>query len=263
VVVVTAAATVALTAEAAPRPPAAQARALATLAVLGDRDAALRRQSTTAAVELRVARRSLAIARRDLARRICDLYVEGHTPALEVVLGARSVDDAITQLDDLRRAATQDRALIRQSRDLRAKVTRLSHWIADRRRALAVLRASTAAALVAFRRTVAPAAAPARMLAARPAAPPPPVPGTLTVVATAYVIHGLTATGTPTAHGTIAVDPAVVPLGTALTIPGYGDAVASDTGGAIRGNRIDVWFPTVEEARLWGTRTVTITIHRR
>jgi len=65
------------------------------------------------------------------------------------------------------------------------------------------------------------------------------------------------------AYGVAAVDPAVIPLGTHLTVPGYGDAVAADTGSAIRGTRIDVWLPTVERARAWGTRTVTVTIQRR
>jgi len=261
VAIVVTAATLALTAEAAPPPPAATARIVATLASLEARDAALRQQASSAAVELRVARRSLGIARRNLARRIRDLYVEGDTPPLEVLLGARSLGDAITRLDELRRAADQDRAWIRQCGELRRQVARLSRTIAARRRALAILRASTEAVAVALDRVTGPVDLPVRHLAARPA-PAPLAPGTLTVVATAYVIRGATATGTLTGRGTVAVDPAVMPLGTRLSIPGYGDAVASDTGGAIRGNRIDVWFPTVEEARSWGTRTVTITIHR-
>jgi 3D (Asp-Asp-Asp) domain-containing protein len=259
--IVLAAATLALAAQATPPPATAKARVLATLASLHARDGALSRQAATASVELRVARRSVRIAQRNLARRVRDLYVEGDTPPLAVVLGATSLGDAITQLDELRRAADQDRAWIRQCRELRGRIARLSRTIAARRRALAILRVSTEATAIALDRTAGPADVPVRRLAARPA-PAPLVPGTLTVVATAYVLRGATATGTQTGRGTVAVDPAVVPLGTSLTIPGYGDAVASDTGGAIRGNRIDVWFPTIEEARSWGTRTVTITIHR-
>jgi 3D (Asp-Asp-Asp) domain-containing protein len=261
-ITVAAAATLALAAAAAPPRPTATSRVVATIALLQARDAALQRQAAAAAVELHVARRSLAVAQRNLARRIRDLYVEGDTPPLEVILGARSLGDAITELDELRRAADQDRAWIRQSRALRGKVGLLSRTIAARRRALAILRATAEAAVIALERTAGPPDAPIRQLAARRPGPAPPVPGTLTMVATAYVIRGATATGTRTGRGTVAVDPAVVPLGTRLTIPGYGDAVASDTGGAIRGNRIDVWFPTVEDARAWGTRTVTITIHR-
>jgi 3D (Asp-Asp-Asp) domain-containing protein len=109
------------------------------------------------------------------------------------------------------------------------------------------------------------------------AAPPPPEPQpqpqpspqaapvqtgkTLTVVATAYTIRGTTATGIPTGPGIVAVDPTVIPLGTRMTIPGYGEAVAADTGGAIKGLRIDVWVATAAEAAQWQWQTVTITLH--
>ena len=83
----------------------------------------------------------------------------------------------------------------------------------------------------------------------------------LTVVATAYTIRGTTATGIPTGYGIVAVDPSVIPLGTRMTIPGYGEAVAADTGGAIKGLRIDVWVPTAAEAAQWQWKTVTITLH--
>ncbi len=52
----------------------------------------------------------------------------------------------------------------------------------------------------------------------------------------------------------------MIPLGTRLLIPGYGEAIAADTGGAIQGNVIDLWFPSTAEALRWGRRTVTITI---
>ena len=83
----------------------------------------------------------------------------------------------------------------------------------------------------------------------------------MTVEATGYAIHGRTATGIPTAWGVVAVDPAVIPLGTRMTIPGYGRGVAADTGSAVRGAKIDLWFPTRAQALAWGRRTVTITIH--
>ncbi len=78
---------------------------------------------------------------------------------------------------------------------------------------------------------------------------------------TAYTHTGHnTATGTRPAYGTIAVDPRVIPLGTRMYIPGYGYGVARDTGGAIKGNRIDVFFETRSEAIRWGRRSVTIYI---
>ena len=67
---------------------------------------------------------------------------------------------------------------------------------------------------------------------------------TITVSSTGYALRGRTATGIPTAPGVVAVDPAVIPLGTRMTIPGYGEAIAADTGGAVHGNVIDLWFPS-------------------
>lgn len=58
----------------------------------------------------------------------------------------------------------------------------------------------------------------------------------------------------------IAVDPRVIPLGSIVEIPGYGVAIAGDTGGAIIGAKIDLHFNTVEEAIQWGRRMVTIRI---
>jgi peptidoglycan DL-endopeptidase CwlO len=84
---------------------------------------------------------------------------------------------------------------------------------------------------------------------------------TLTVESTGYCLTGSTATGTPVGWGTIAVDPGVIPLGTSMTVPGYGTGVAADTGSAIQGNKIDLWFPSCDQALLWGRRTVTITLH--
>ena len=74
-------------------------------------------------------------------------------------------------------------------------------------------------------------------------------------------IRGRTASGLPTGWGIVAVDPSVIPLGTRMTIPGYGEGVAADTGGAVRGATIDLWFPTMAQAMAWGRKTVTITLH--
>ena len=102
----------------------------------------------------------------------------------------------------------------------------------------------------------------ASVASARPTPTLEPGPGgsTLTVTATGYAINGHTATGAPTGWGIVAVDPSVIPLGTRLTIPGYGSGVAADTGSAVRGATIDLWFPSLAQARAWGRRTVTITL---
>jgi cystine transport system substrate-binding protein len=94
-----------------------------------------------------------------------------------------------------------------------------------------------------------------------PAAAQSPGGRTLVVSATGYALPGHTATGLPVGPGIVAVDPTVIPLGTRMTIPGYGEGVAADVGSGIRGATIDLWFPTVAQAYAWGRRTVTITLH--
>jgi 3D (Asp-Asp-Asp) domain-containing protein/peptidoglycan hydrolase CwlO-like protein len=86
---------------------------------------------------------------------------------------------------------------------------------------------------------------------------------TYSVVATAYSGHTITALGLkpvrdPEGLSTIAVDPAVIPLGTKVYIPGYGYAIASDTGGAIKGYKIDIFLNSESECYNWGRRTVTL-----
>lgn len=58
----------------------------------------------------------------------------------------------------------------------------------------------------------------------------------------------------------IAVDPSVIPLGTKVWVEGYGEAIAGDTGGAIKGHKIDVLMPSGSQARSWGRKTVKIVI---
>lgn len=59
----------------------------------------------------------------------------------------------------------------------------------------------------------------------------------------------------------IAVDPKIIPLGTKVHVEGYGDAIAGDTGGSIKGNKIDVFYPTTKMALNWGRRTVTVKVY--
>ncbi|MCL6610413.1 MAG: ubiquitin-like domain-containing protein [Peptococcaceae bacterium] len=79
------------------------------------------------------------------------------------------------------------------------------------------------------------------------------------VIATAYSHTGYnTATGVRPEYGVVAVDPRVIPLGTRMYVEGYGYATALDTGGAIKGNRIDVFLESPAEASRWGVRTVKV-----
>lgn len=85
------------------------------------------------------------------------------------------------------------------------------------------------------------------------------------VSATAYSaqdpgLSAYTASGTRVRHGVIAVDTSVIPLGTRVFIPGYGEAIAEDIGGGVRGNHIDIAFDTHAEALLFGWQELQIFI---
>lgn len=81
----------------------------------------------------------------------------------------------------------------------------------------------------------------------------------ITVQATAYTHTGNnTYTGVYPHVGTVAVDPAVIPLGSRLWIEGYGYGIAQDTGGLIQGKRVDLFMDTVAQCRSWGRRTVKV-----
>ena len=69
---------------------------------------------------------------------------------------------------------------------------------------------------------------------------------------------GITAMGIPATYGVAAVDPSVIPLGSRLYIPGYGEAIAADTGGAIYGYKIDLCMESYNQAMSFGRRTVTV-----
>ena len=257
------------------------ARVRATLATVTARSDALDRQRAELAVQRRIARQALARARVRLAERIRALYEAGDTKPLDAILGAASLDEALARLDSVERAAAQDAFLIRQARALRSRVAQLRRTLDDRQRQLDRLQRSTRVTLAALERLQweqtadASRGATSRPTASGPERAAPDAPArvvipaapavasgerTLTVVATAYALPGTTATGTLVEYGTVAVDPAVIPFGSELSIPGYGDGVAADTGPAVRGARIDVWLPTVQAALAWGTRTVTVTI---
>ena len=71
---------------------------------------------------------------------------------------------------------------------------------------------------------------------------------------------GVTASGKKAQLGTIAADTSIFPFGTKLNVPGYGDGVVEDTGSRVKGYRIDVWFPTHEQAVKWGSREMFVAL---
>ena len=82
-------------------------------------------------------------------------------------------------------------------------------------------------------------------------------------VATAYSLRGRTSSGRPPSRGLIAADPSVLPLGTRVRLEAgsfSGEYIVGDTGGSVRGRRIDIWTPTANEALRFGRRVVKLTV---
>jgi 3D (Asp-Asp-Asp) domain-containing protein len=273
-------------------------QARAELASFRARAARVKDRRRAVAAELGIVRSSLRGTQRALASRLQALYEQGETDTLAIILGAGSLDEALNAIETLDLAALQDEDLIKKARASSARLAALNRRLAARERELQQLAAARAAAaasladarsqrlrmIAALRstsrsnvtriaaledraRTLASVSPPAPFAAPVAGAPPlQPSAGTsgvrsLTVVATAYALPGRTASGQPVGWGAVAVDPSVIPMGSRMSIPGYGLGVAADTGGAIQGARIDLWFPSVAEARAWGTQVVTITVY--
>jgi 3D (Asp-Asp-Asp) domain-containing protein/septal ring factor EnvC (AmiA/AmiB activator) len=264
-------------------------RARAELSAIRTRSGELARQQASVRNRVAIARRTLTLAQSALARRLRLLYEHGETHPLEILLGAASLEEALTDLDVLRFAAEQDQSIIRQTRAERRNLAKLSRQLRAKRielrrleraaetqtAALARAHAERAAYLerLASQRRLKAAeiaslerqarAAGSRAVAATPTGPYDEAQGpqTLNVWATGYALRGRTASGLRTRWGVVAVDPALIPLGTRMTIPGYGAGVAADIGMSVQGARIDVWFPSRAEALAWGGRAVTVTLH--
>jgi 3D (Asp-Asp-Asp) domain-containing protein len=280
------------------------ARAEERLGELERQHAEVEQAEESARRRLAIARAGLAEAQRQLASRLQTLYVEGDVDPLAVLLGAESLDDALSALDGLSRFASDDSQIVGQVRESRmtlhaslrelaarrAKLTQLVGEAAATHSALAEAHGERSAYLASLQeeqvfndRRIAQLADQAAAAEARSAeisvspapaaqAAPAPTPAAvttlasssgarMTVLSTAYCLRGTTATGIPTGWGVVAVDPAVIPLGTKMFVPGYGEGVAADTGSAVKGAIIDVWFPSCAQALQWGQRTVTITLY--
>jgi 3D (Asp-Asp-Asp) domain-containing protein len=249
------------------------------------------RERRSIRMRLESSRHDLRISQTRLAFLIHTLYERQSDDPLAVVLGAESLDEAITTLDELGRTAQQNQQIASRLRDAQISLRTLAGKLAredERVRALEAAASRAAASLAAAkdtRRSYVSTLAERRHLnsaqisrigiqaqasveasgelatSSAPAATPVPGERTVTVTATGYASGGSTATGLPVGWGTVAVDPSVIPLGTRMTIPGYGEGVAADTGSAVQGATVDLWFPTVRQALAWGRRVVTVTLH--
>jgi 3D (Asp-Asp-Asp) domain-containing protein len=259
----------------------------AALGRLQGRRQAISKQRAEAQLQLGIARRGLRISRQRLAMRLRALYEQGDTDPLAVLLDSRSIGEAIERLDGLDRVAGQDEHYVAAAKAARKRLLARTRILAGREAEARRAEEAAAATAVALDNAIRERQALLARLAlerrensaqassldsrareltavqstATPTSGPPTAGGrALTVTATGYSLAGRTTTGVAVGWGVVAVDPGVIPLGTQMTIPGYGEGVAADTGGAVVGARIDLWFPTEAEALAWGTRSVTITL---
>ena len=280
--------------------------ARAKLSQLQAEAARLRIEQHQLTTEVGAARRTLVVSEKNLGANLRLMYEQGDTDPLAVILGAESLDQAVTTLDGLKRVTDQSSTFVHASlaaqhrlsalhASLSAHRARVAAAVADAarsERALTAARADRLSFISGLRaqqrlassqvhqleaavqraevksQTLTAAAAasgPVPAVVGDPAPAPAAAPAaggrTLTVSATGYSLPGHTATGLPVAWGVVAVDPTVIPLGTRMTIPGYGEGVAADVGTGIRGPTIDLWFPSLAQAYAWGRRTITITLH--
>ncbi len=280
--------------------------AQSNLASLKGQTTALRAERASLVQQLGIAKLGSRIAQRALGARLRLLYEQGNVEPLEIVFGAKSLDEAVSSLDNLSRMSGQGEDVLRELRSARTSLTAAARHLATRESALAKATRQAEATAAALEQTraarnayVGSLAAKRRLndsqiasllarshaaqlrsmrlarttptssaaLASYSTAPPATIRSasagrrTVTVSATGYALGGSTSTGLPVGWGVVAVDPSVIALGSHMTIPGYGEAVAADTGGGVVGATIDLWFPSVAQANAWGRRTVTIVLH--
>jgi len=251
--------------------------------------ARLRRERAALRPELRATRANLAASQRQLALQLRTVYERGQVDPLALMFGSASLRKGMNEVDDLNRVAAEsrhvvtatraaERRLLHMQRRFASNAQRLARSLASARaaeRSLASAAASKSAYVSSLRADAGAAKTAALLTSANsatkksrkiasahtPPQPPPKAGREMVVRATCYILKGTTATGLPVGPGIVAVDPTVIPLGTRMYIPGYGNGIAADVGGGIKGKTIDLWYSTYAQCAKWGLRTVTITLH--
>ena len=259
----------------------------ARLGSLQTEEADLRARQASLEAELTADEASFKASRRSLVLELRALYEQGDVDPVAVVLGAKSLSTGLNQLADLSRVADQSREIVAATAAAHRRLLRSQHLLAVEKRRLdrslaaarqsgqrltaaAASRAAYVSSLRAQERlraeqvrsveSQAQAAQQKSQTLQQPTTSAPTGKRRLTVSATCYDLSGRTATGMPVGPGVVAVDPSVIPLGTKMYVPGYGNGVAADVGGGIKGNIIDLWM-TPSQCAAWGRRTVTITLY--
>jgi 3D (Asp-Asp-Asp) domain-containing protein/peptidoglycan hydrolase CwlO-like protein len=230
-------------------------------------------------------RRRLGSKKESLSDRARQMYINGKPSKVVALFTSEDISEFMKRSEYLDKIAAEDTRLIKcikdesagldqsladlkeQKRktddvasDLRSRKERLSEAKSDREEVLASTGADREHVESESR------AVEEKIEKVNPPGPPPNRSGrVLTMEATAYSalepgLTDTTASGLKAQRGVVAVDPGVIPLGTRLHVEGYGYAIAADTGSAIKGNRIDLCFNTLEEVYAYGRRTVRVEI---
>ena len=230
-------------------------------------------------------RKRLASKRHALADRARNIYVNGRSNTLTILLGSQDISEFFKRTDYLSKINQRDTDLVvstkRAARELSAKLSDLkkrkqevdgvASELKSKKERLVSARAEREKVIASAGEQAAAVQEQSTSVETKMSDLNPPAPTGhrtgrfLTMVATGYSpqepgLNDHTATGMKAQHGVVAVDPSVIPLGTRLYVEGYGNAIAADTGSAIKGNRIDLCFDTLSECNKYGRRTVKVEI---
>jgi 3D (Asp-Asp-Asp) domain-containing protein/peptidoglycan hydrolase CwlO-like protein len=226
--------------------------------------------------------KKLTVKKDELKNRIIYTYKYGNDNVLKMMVNARDINEFITSLYILKNIMKRDAELITGIRLDKESYDRILRKSEEKKKQLETtqknqqdeqkkLEAALQKSNTLLEKVKGERAGVQKTLAdirARIAEIQPPgisLAGEWKVVATAYYSgggglngDGWTATGLRARKGIIAVDPKLIPLGTKLYIEGYGQAIAGDTGGWIKGDRVDLCFDTIEECYRYGRRKIYI-----
>lgn len=223
--------------------------------------------------------------RKALLLRLRKIYINGRTSKLELLLTCDNISDFLAGAEMIERVTQDDSQLLAETkreeekletlvstlRQKKEQIEEKKSEMKDRKMALEKSKANRESLLAGAggqRQTLEQKATAVKSKFAELGPSQPPLregAKVMFMMATGYSpqepgLSDATASGLKAQRGVVAVDPRVIPLGTRLYIEGYGSAIAADTGSAIKGNRIDLCFDTLEEVKNYGKRKVRVEI---
>jgi len=250
------------------------------LSNLSGQSALLDQRIASAGAQIAEHQKRLSDKRKVLSARARSMYVNGEPSKLLVLVSSKGVSDYFNRADMMQKMAERDaqlisvtkteadalRSSVAQLQSDKKQITNVAADLRTREKRLETSRSERAAVLAkagANASTVATQSSnvETKIKQINPTTPPAingrPTGKVMTMVATAYSpqepgLDDHTASGMRATKGVVAVDPRVIPLGTRLNVEGYGNCIAGDTGSAIKGNRIDLCFDTLEEMNAYG-----------